>query len=96
MQLYTRDVEAKCNYTWKSLKAFSRVSLQPGEKKEIIFKLNTRDALAIWNREMQHVVEPGEFKIMVGSSSDDIRLNGSIRSKISYMRERISNIIACE
>jgi len=81
VQLYIREVEASVTTPEKSLKAFSRVGLQPGETKEVIFKLNAKEALAIWNREMQHVVEPGEFKIMIGSSSDDIRLKGSIEVK---------------
>jgi beta-glucosidase len=81
VQLYARDVVASVTTPGKALKAFSRVDLQPNETKEVIFKLNTREALSLWNRLMQHVVEPGEFKIMIGSSSDDIRLNGSIEVK---------------
>jgi len=80
-QLYVRDVVASVTTPVKVLKAFSRIDLQPNETKEIIFKLNIKDALSIWNREMQYVVEPGEFKIMIGSSSDDIRLKGSIEVK---------------
>lgn len=81
VQLYIRDVVASVTTPEKALKSFIRVHLQPGETKDVEFKLNAKVALAIWNREMQNVVEPGEFKIMIGSSSDDIRLNGSIQVK---------------
>ncbi|ANI90765.1 hypothetical protein A9P82_12150 [Arachidicoccus ginsenosidimutans] len=77
VQLYIRDEVSSVVTPVKSLKAFSRATLQPGETKTVTFKLNAFDALALWNREMKHVVEPGEFKVMVGSSSEDIRLNGA-------------------
>jgi len=76
VQLYIRDEVSSVVMPVKSLKAFNRVALRPGETKEVVFKLNAFDALALWNREMQHVVEPGKFKIMIGSSSEDIRLGG--------------------
>jgi len=81
VQLYIRDVISSVTTPEKALKSFARVGLQPGETKEVIFRLNAKDALSIWNRQMQYVVEPGEFKIMIGSSSDDIRLNGSFEVK---------------
>ena len=71
-QLYIRDVVGSVTTPVKSLRGFGRITLQPGETKEIQFTLDS-DALSLWNREMKRVVEPGEFKIMVGSSSDDIR-----------------------
>lgn len=76
VQLYIRDVISSVTTPVKSLKGFSRISLKPGESGKVQFKLNTEE-LKIWNREMKHVVEPGEFKVMVGSSSEDIRLRGS-------------------
>lgn len=76
VQLYVRDEVSSVVTPVKSLKSFSRVALRPGETKEVVFKLNVFDALALWNRDMQHVVEPGKFKAMVGSSSEDIRLSG--------------------
>jgi len=50
---------------------FQRVSLQPGQKRRIEFVLD-REHLGFWNREMRYVVEPGEFRVMVGSSSADV------------------------
>jgi beta-glucosidase len=77
VQLYVRDVIGSVTTPVKALKGFSRVGLQPGESKELSFELGP-EALSLWNREMKHVVEPGEFKIMVGSASDDVRQQGSL------------------
>ena len=54
----------------KELKDFARVSLKTGESKNISFII-TPDKLAFYDKKMQKIVEPGEFTIMVGSSSDD-------------------------
>jgi beta-glucosidase len=71
VQLYVRDVVASMTRPVKELKGFERVTLQPGEKRRIEFTL-LRDQLAFWNREMRFVVEPGEFRVMVGSNSQDV------------------------
>ncbi len=76
-QLYVRDVVSSVTTPVLSLKGFNRIDLKPGESRTVTFKLNAAE-LAVWNRQMKHVVEPGEFKIMVGSASDDIRQNGSL------------------
>jgi beta-glucosidase len=57
------------------LKGFERVSLRPGEKKEILFDLSP-EQLSVLNDHLEAVVEPGDFTIMIGSSSRDIRLKG--------------------
>jgi beta-glucosidase len=59
------------------LKGFSRITLKPGETGELAFEVGP-EQLSLWNREMKRVVEPGEFKIMVGSSSADIRQQGRL------------------
>jgi len=74
-QLYIRDVVGSVTTPIKSLRGFRRITLKSGEEKEIRFSLDS-DALSLWNREMKRVVEPGEFKIMVGSASNDIRQKG--------------------
>ena len=79
-QLYIRDVVGSVTTPIKSLRGFSRITLKPGEEKEIQFTLDS-DALSLWNREMKRVVEPGKFKIMVGGSSDDIRQEGILMVK---------------
>lgn len=75
VQLYTRDVVSSITTYEKNLRGFERVHLQPGETKSIKFTLTPED-LALWDRNMHFVVEPGIFKVMVGSASEDIRLNG--------------------
>jgi beta-glucosidase len=70
VQLYIRDMAASVTRPVKELKGFQRVTLRPGEKRRIEFRL-TREHLGFYNREMRFVVEPGEFKVMVGTSSAD-------------------------
>jgi len=71
VQLYIRDVASSLTRPVKELKGFERVSLKPGEKKHVDFVLDA-ERLGFWNREMRFVVEPGEFKVMVGSNSEDV------------------------
>jgi len=71
VQLYTRDIAASMTRPVKELKGFQRVTLRPGEKKHLQFVL-TPEHLGFWNREMRFVVEPGEFKVMAGSNSEDL------------------------
>ncbi|MBS7638995.1 glycoside hydrolase family 3 C-terminal domain-containing protein [Candidatus Bathyarchaeota archaeon] len=79
-QLYIRDPVASVTRPVKELKGFKRVTLKPGEEKTIEFTLMLED-LSFLNSEMKRVVEPGEFRVMVGSSSEDIRLTGSFTVK---------------
>ena len=58
-----------------NLRGFERIHLKSGETKTITFILKPED-LALWNRQMHFVVEPGKFKVMIGSGSEDIRLTG--------------------
>jgi len=75
VQLYIRDVVSSVTTPVKQLKGFAKVALAPGEKTTVHFKLTPED-LSLLNRQMVRVVEPGEFKVMVGHSSADIRLSG--------------------
>ena len=70
VQLYIRDVSASVTRPVKELKGFQRITLRPGEKKRIEFTLGP-EQLGFYDRTMKFIVEPGEFKIMVGSSSED-------------------------
>ena len=54
--------------------------LKPGEKKTVDFRLK-HDDLALYNKYMERVVEPGTFEVMVGSSSEDIRVKGKFEIK---------------
>jgi beta-glucosidase len=71
VQLYVRDPVASMARPVKELKGFQRVTLRPGEKRRIEFCLS-HDHLAFWNHDMKFVVEPGEFRVMVGSNSRDV------------------------
>ena len=76
-QLYMRDEYASVVQPMKQLKRFERFYLEKGEEKQITFVL-TEDDLSIVNQNMRRVVETGTFKIMIGASSDDIRLTECI------------------
>ena len=75
VQLYLRDEVSSVTTYVKVLRGFERISLNPGEEKIVKFVLRPQD-LAIWDRDMKFQVEPGTFKVMVGASSEDIRLEG--------------------
>lgn len=77
VQLYVRDEVGSVTTPVKALKGFQRVALNPGETKDVQFIIGS-EALSLWNREMKRVVEPGDFRIMLGSSSDDIRQEGTL------------------
>ena len=64
----------------KELRGFEKVSLKPGETKTVEFLL-TREDLTMLDRSLKPVVEPGMFRVMVGHSSADIRLNGEFEVK---------------
>lgn len=75
VQLYLHDeVSSVTTYT-KVLRGFERIALKAGEEKEIRFTLHPQD-LGLWDKNMNFRVEPGSFKVMVGASSTDIRLEG--------------------
>jgi len=97
VQLYIRDLVAEVTRPVKELKGFKRVALEPKEKRKIKFELST-DLLSFYDREMKLVVEPGEFEVMIGSSSGDIRLNGKFvvageKRRIIGAREYFSKIV---
>jgi beta-glucosidase len=75
VQLYVHDVEASVERPVKELKAFKKVNLKPGETQAVEFELDDT-ALAFYDTgRREWVAEPGEFEILIGSSSQDIRLS---------------------
>lgn len=78
VQLYTRDLLSSVTTFEKNLAGFERIHLQPGETKEVSFVVD-RKALELLNLNNEWVVEPGDFSIMIGASSEDIRLNGLLK-----------------
>jgi beta-glucosidase len=77
VQLYVRDVLASVARPVMELEGFRRVHLTAGETKEVTIELPV-ERLRFLDRDMQWVVEPGIYRIMVGSSSKDIRLRGEL------------------
>lgn len=68
VQLYVRDAVASVTRPVLELRGFERVSLAPGERRTVAFTLTAR-SLWLWNAQMQRVVEPGEFEVLVGPDS---------------------------
>ena len=78
VQLYVADEESDVIRPEKELKGFEKVALKPGETKTVTFKLEKR-AFAYYNEQIGDFhVETGDFKILVGSSSRDIRLEEKV------------------
>ncbi len=80
VQLYLRDEVSSVTTYVKVLRGFERIHLLPGEEKQIEFILTPQD-LGLWNKDNYFVVEPGRFTVMVGASSEDIRLKGEFEVK---------------
>jgi beta-glucosidase len=77
VQLYVRDIDSSVERPLKELKGFIKISLESGQTETVVFELNKND-LSFYNpRENSWVVEKGIFKILIGSSSRDIRLEGA-------------------
>ncbi len=88
VQLYISDKYSSITRPVKELKAFQRVSLKPGESKEIVFELN-KSAFAYYDSEMNYVVEAGDFDILVGNSSrdEDLKNTNFNIEKTFYLRD---------
>ncbi len=76
VQLYLHDVFATAARPLKELKGFRRITLEPGEKRRVEFIISSED-LAFYDADMNLIVESGTVEVMVGSSSEDIRLRGT-------------------
>jgi beta-glucosidase len=83
VQLYINDIISSTSRPVIELKGYEKVSLEPGETKTVTLKL-TPEELSLLDRDMNQVVEPGIFKVLVGSSSADIRLKGEFEVKNGY------------
>ncbi len=73
LQLYIRDCYSSVTRPVKELKAFRRITLKPGQTETVSFEI-APEHLAFYNIDMDYVVEPGDFEIMIGSSSRDCDL----------------------
>ena len=77
VQLYVRDVLASVARPVMELKGFARVALGPGEEREVTFRLGPAE-LELLDANLRRVVEPGTFRVLIGRSSRDIRLRGTL------------------
>lgn len=79
VQLYVRDKYSSVIAYDSVLRGFERVSLNPGETKQVTFELTPED-LQLLDRNMKWTVEPGEFEFMIGASSKDIKLRKTVKA----------------
>ncbi|RZK63590.1 MAG: beta-glucosidase, partial [Pedobacter sp.] len=77
-QLYIRDMLATVVRPVLELKGFKRIGLKPGESKEIVFEIEP-EMLKMLNAEMKSVIEPGDFRIMIGASSKALLLKETLK-----------------
>jgi beta-glucosidase len=75
IQLYITDLFASVTRPVLELKGFKRLTLEPGQQKQVEFEIQISE-LAFYGRDMQLKVEPGQFFVMIGHSSTDIALFG--------------------
>ena len=69
VQLYIRDDYSSVARPVKELKGFKKIWLEPGQSQEVSFTI-TPESLSFYNKDMKWVIEPGDFTLMVGTSSD--------------------------
>ena len=78
VQLYLHQVYASVTRPVKELKDFKKISLKPGETKTISFTID-KEKLSFYNQKMLWTTEPGDFELMIGSASNDIRLKSNFK-----------------
>ncbi len=72
VQLYIRDIVGSITRPVKELKGFDKVFLKAGESQTVSFKINP-DLLRFYNYDLDYVVEPGEFDLMIGGDSKTVK-----------------------
>ncbi|RZK92379.1 MAG: glycosyl hydrolase, partial [Hymenobacter sp.] len=77
VQLYVKDLKSSVKRPEKELKAFDKVALKPGETKTVTMQLPATAFQFYDEAKKQWVLEPGQFEVLVGSASDDIRQKAS-------------------
>ena len=86
-QVYVRDVVSSVITPVKELKGFKKVLIKQGETKEVTIQIPVAE-LALFNKEMKQVVEPGAFELQIGRASDDIRIKRMIT--VCRAQERVT------
>ena len=72
VQLYIRDLVGSTTRPAKELKGFERIYLQPGQTRTVTFKI-APEMLKFYDYDLQYVIEPGDFQVMIGSNSRDVK-----------------------
>lgn len=72
VQLYIRDIVGSVTRPVKELKGFEKISLKAGESKTVSFKISP-ELLKFYNYDLQYVFEPGDFDVMIGGDSKDVK-----------------------
>ncbi|RKS19058.1 beta-glucosidase [Flavobacterium endophyticum] len=72
VQLYIRDLVGSISRPLKELKGFEKIKLKAGESKTVSFTINT-ELLKFYNSNIEYVAEPGEFEVMIGTNSQDVK-----------------------
>ena len=75
VQMYIRDLVASVTRPVKELKGFQKITLAPGESKKVEFKI-TPELLKFYNYDLDFVCEPGDFEVMIGGNSRDVKSAG--------------------
>ena len=90
VQLYLHDKEGEVSRPVKQLYGFRKIFLEPAASFRITFRFPPA-LTAFYGRDMDYIVEPGSFEIMIGTSSEDIRLKGSfeIKGKRRSVKEKV-------
>lgn len=89
VQMYVSDIQSSVVTPDKLLKGFQRISLQPRETKSVSFVVDF-DSLKLLNKQMQWVVETGDFEISIGASSEDIRLKDRIYVNRMFVKNSLN------
>lgn len=75
VQLYIRDMVGSITRPVKELKGFQKISLKPGESRQVSFSISVND-LKFYNSDLKYVYEPGDFKVFIGTNSDEVKETG--------------------
>lgn len=98
VQLYIHDQVASLERPVKELKSFKKIYLKPGESKRVTFTLYP-EQLAFYDEFMRFIVEKGVFEVMIGSSSEDIRLTGTfevLETKVITEKRKFASDVKVE
>ena len=95
VQLYLAAPGAKLNKPAKELKAYAKTNLlQPGGKQTVSFTINKMDLCSFNEEKSAWVADKGAYKVYVGASSKDIKLNGTFNLNVDEVVKKVNNVLA--